>query len=62
MNTIKPLRHIAHTRPYVPGGKLHGARGPVAMLASNENPFGASPLALGAIEAAAKEIIPAYAN
>ncbi len=54
MNTIKPLRHIAHTRPYVPGGKLHGARGPVAMLASNENPFGASPLALGAIEAAVK--------
>jgi len=54
MNTIQPLAHIALTRPYVPGGKLRGASGPVAMLASNENPFGASPQALVAIEAAVK--------
>jgi histidinol-phosphate aminotransferase len=40
MNTIKPLAHITHTKSYVPGGKLHGATAPVAMLASNENPLG----------------------
>ena len=60
MNTIKPLDHIAITKPYVPGGKLHGATGPVAMLASNENPFGASPLAVAAIEAAAKGGLQVY--
>jgi histidinol-phosphate aminotransferase len=53
MNTIKPLDHIANARSYVPGGKLHGATGPVAMLASNENPFGPSPLAVEAIRKAA---------
>jgi histidinol-phosphate aminotransferase len=53
MNTIKPLDHIANARSYVPGGKLHGATGPVAMLASNENPFGPSPLAVEAIRNAA---------
>ncbi|MFN7178740.1 histidinol-phosphate transaminase [Hyphomonas sp.] len=53
MNTIRPLDHIARTKPYVPGGKLHGAAGPVAMLASNENPFGASPLAIEAVRKAA---------
>ncbi len=53
MNTIKPLDHIANTKVYVPGGKLHGATGPVAMLASNENPFGPSPLAVEAIREAA---------
>ena len=53
MNTIKPLDHIATTKAYVPGGKLQGAAGPVAMLASNENPFGPSPRAVQAIRAAA---------
>lgn len=53
MNTIKPLDHIAVTKSYVPGGKLAGATGPVAMLASNENPFGPSPLAVEAIRKAA---------
>ncbi len=53
MNTIKPLDHITNTKSYVPGGKLHGATGPVAMLASNENPFGPSPLAVEAIRKAA---------
>jgi len=53
MNTIKPLDHIISTKPYVPGGKLEGATGPVAMLASNENPFGPSPLAVEAIRQAA---------
>lgn len=51
MNTIQPLPHIAATKPYVPGGKLHGAKGPVAMLASNENPFGPSPKAIEAARA-----------
>ena len=53
MNTIKPLDHISNTKPYVPGGKLHGAMGTPAMLASNENPFGPSPLAIAAIRNAA---------
>ncbi len=53
MNAIRPLPHIAATKPYVPGGKLHGATGPVAMLASNENPSGPSPAAIDAVRAAA---------
>ncbi|MDP3460514.1 MAG: histidinol-phosphate transaminase [Hyphomonas sp.] len=60
MNTIKPLDHIANTKSYVPGGKLHGATGPVAMLASNENPFGPSPLAVEAIRKAAGEGLQVY--
>jgi histidinol-phosphate aminotransferase len=60
MNTIKPLSHILRTKPYVPGGKLHGAPGPVAMLASNENPFGPSPLAVEAIRAAAGQGLQTY--
>jgi histidinol-phosphate aminotransferase len=60
MNTIKPLDHITNTKSYVPGGKLHGAAGPVAMLASNENPFGPSPLAVEAIRAAAGEGLQVY--
>ena len=44
MTKITPLPHIAQTKPYVPGGKLAGASGSVIMLASNENPFGPSPL------------------
>jgi histidinol-phosphate aminotransferase len=60
MNTIKPLNHIAATKPYVPGGKLHGAAGPVAMLASNENPFGPSPLAIDAVRRAAEGGLEAY--
>lgn len=53
MSKIEPLPHIAATKPYVPGGKLHGANGPVAMLASNENPFGPSPKAVEAAKGAA---------
>lgn len=53
MSKIEPLPHIAATKPYVPGGKLHGTAGPVAMLASNENPFGPSPKAVEAARAAA---------
>lgn len=60
MNTIKPLDHITNTKAYVPGGKLSGATGPVAMLASNENPFGPSPLAVEAIRAAAAEGLHIY--
>lgn len=60
MNTIKPLDHITNTKSYVPGGKLHGAAGPVAMLASNENPFGPSPLAVEAIRKAAGEGLQVY--
>ncbi len=53
MTDIKPLPHIEVTKPYVPGGKLKNAAGPVAMLASNENPFGPSPKAVEAMQAAA---------
>jgi histidinol-phosphate aminotransferase len=60
MNTIKPLDHIANTKAYVPGGKLQGATGPVAMLASNENPFGPSPRAVEAIRNAAAEGLQIY--
>ena len=60
MNTIKPLDHIAKTKSYVPGGKLHGASGPVALLASNENPFGPSPLAIEAIRKAASAGLQVY--
>jgi histidinol-phosphate aminotransferase len=60
MSTIKPLDHIAVTKPYVPGGKLHGATGRAAMLASNENPFGPSPLAIAAIQRAAAEGLQMY--
>ncbi len=56
MSTIRPLPHIAATKPYVPGGKLHGAAGRVAMLASNENPFGPSPKAVEAARAAAGNV------
>lgn len=60
MNMIKPLDHIAAAKPYIPGGKLHGATGPIAMLASNENPFGPSPLAIEAIRKAAGEGLQVY--
>lgn len=53
MTRITPLPHILQTKPYVPGGKLVGATGHVAMLASNENPFGPSPRAVEAMKAAA---------
>ncbi len=53
MTDIRPLPHIAGVKPYVPGGKLRGADGPVVMLASNENPFGPSPMAVEAMRAAA---------
>lgn len=56
MSKIEPLPHIAATKPYVPGGKLHGAAGRVAMLASNENPFGPSPKAVEAARAVAGEV------
>lgn len=60
MSSIKPLDHIAATKPYVPGGKLHGAAGPVALLASNENPFGPSPLAIEAVRRAAGAGLESY--
>ena len=56
MTTIRPLPHIEKTRPYVPGGKLHGAGGPVIMLASNENPFGPSPRAVEAMKTVAGQV------
>ena len=56
MTDIKPLPHITLTKPYVPGGKLSGATGPVIMLASNENPFGPSPLAVEAMRVAADSV------
>ena len=56
MTQIKPLPHIAQTKPYVPGGKLAGATGPVIMLASNENPFGPSPKAIEAMKAVAGDV------
>lgn len=52
MTKIRTLPHIASITPYVPGGKLQGAKVPVAMLASNENAFGPSPLAIDAVKAA----------
>lgn len=56
ISQIEPLPHIAATKAYVPGGKLQGAKGPVAMLASNENPFGPSPKAVEAARAAAGDV------
>ncbi|MEZ5946275.1 MAG: histidinol-phosphate transaminase [Hyphomonas sp.] len=56
MTTIRPLPHIEKTKPYVPGGKLHGAAGPVIMLASNENPFGPSPKAITAMRDEAERV------
>jgi histidinol-phosphate aminotransferase len=60
MNTIRPLDHILNARAYVPGGKLAVVAGPVAMLASNENPFGPSPKAVEAIRAAAAKGLEVY--
>ncbi|MCA8906006.1 MAG: histidinol-phosphate transaminase [Hyphomonas sp.] len=59
MTTIRPLSHIEKTKPYVPGGKLHGAEGEVIMLASNENPFGPSPKAIEAMKGVA-ELVHVY--
>lgn len=56
MNKIEPLPHISATKAYVPGGKLSGTAGPVAMLASNENPFGPSPRAVEAAKAVAGSV------
>ncbi|HPF23049.1 MAG TPA: histidinol-phosphate transaminase [Hyphomonas sp.] len=56
MTSIRPLSHIEKTKPYVPGGKLHGAAGPVIMLASNENPFGPSPRAIEAMKDVAGQV------
>ena len=56
MTDIRPLPHILKTKPYVPGGKLAGAKGPVVMLASNENPFGPNPLAIEAMREAATSV------
>ncbi|WP_350170747.1 histidinol-phosphate transaminase [Hyphomonas sp.] len=56
MTDIRPLPHIMKTKPYVPGGKLAGAKGPVVMLASNENPFGPNPLAIEAMREAAASV------
>ncbi|KCZ93936.1 pyridoxal phosphate-dependent aminotransferase [Hyphomonas johnsonii] len=56
MTDISPLPHVLNIKPYVPGGKLAGARGPVIMLASNENPFGPNPLAIEAMREAAASV------
>jgi len=56
MTSIRPLSHIEKTKPYVPGGKLHGAAGRVVMLASNENPFGPSPRAIEAMQEVAGQV------
>lgn len=65
MTLPKPLDHILNTRPYVPGGKLQGYDGRVALMASNENPFGPSGKAISAMQAAAAQLHiypdPAYA-
>lgn len=46
-----PLPHISNLKPYVPGGKL-AFDGEVALMASNENPFGPSPKAIVAMQSA----------
>jgi histidinol-phosphate aminotransferase len=56
MTSIRPLPHIELTKPYVPGGKLHGTDGRVIMLASNENPFGPSPRAIAAMQDVAGQV------
>jgi len=56
MTSIRPLPHIEQTKPYVPGGKLHGTDGRVVMLASNENPFGPSPRAIAAMQDVAAQV------
>lgn len=56
MTRIRPLPHIEKTKPYVPGGKLHGSDERVIMLASNENPFGPSPRAIEAMQTVAGQV------
>ena len=56
MTSIRPLSHIEKTKPYVPGGKLHGTDGKIIMLASNENPFGPSPRAIEAMKDVAADV------
>ena len=56
MTSIRPLPHIEKTKPYVPGGKLHGTDGRIVMLASNENPFGPSPKAVEAMQEVARQV------
>jgi histidinol-phosphate aminotransferase len=56
MTSIRPLPHIEKTKPYVPGGKLHGTKDRVVMLASNENPFGPSPKAIEAMQNVARHV------
>ncbi|KCZ83770.1 histidinol-phosphate transaminase [Hyphomonas jannaschiana] len=56
MTRIRPLPHIEKTKPYVPGGKLHGTEGRIVMLASNENPFGPSPKAIEAMQEVARQV------
>tara|TARA_R110000787_G_scaffold3148_2_gene12586 strand:- start:839 stop:1930 length:1092 start_codon:yes stop_codon:yes gene_type:complete len=56
MTDLRPLPHVLNIKPYVPGGKLAGAKGRVAMLASNENPFGPSPKAIEAMREAAASV------
>ncbi len=51
-NTPQPRVHLKAVSPYKPGGKL-AYDGPVALMASNENPLGPSPAAIEAIRAAA---------
>lgn len=49
---VSPRPHILNTKPYKPGGKLEASSGPPIMLASNEAPFGPSPKAIAAMQAA----------
>ena len=61
MRAPSPAAHIERLQPYVPGKPVeevqreHGLQD-VIKLASNENPLGPSPLALGAICAAAERV------
>lgn len=52
---ITPRPHLAHLSPYQPGGKL-AYDGPIAFLASNENPLGPSPAAVAAMAEAARGV------
>lgn len=52
---IAPRPHLARLSPYQPGGKL-AYDGPIAFLASNENPLGPSPAAVEAMAEAARGV------
>ncbi len=54
-SAITPRPHLARLSPYQPGGKLE-YDGPIAFLASNENPLGPSPAAVEAMAEAARGV------